>query len=1122
MADANLSIGIESSQAERDAKKIIDALEDVQDAADKLSDGADFHIDTSEIDAEAKKVKDTLKDVEKEVDRLSGEEVNIKIDTQGAREAERAIDNIVNKIKDAGIPINLDTDGLAQEAQEIVREIKEEIDRNLERGIDVETSLKVITDAAEAEINRVMQEAERDEINIKVDADTSKAEQDINNVKESIADIQEDGDGLNFTIEVDTDSAVKDADELKEKIQEVNMIIEELADGSKNIRYVPVVDGASEALGEVAKDADNAAKATKKAGKEFDDAADEAKKLEAAVDKLGDAFKSATREMEFAEILGEGILMIAEYIGTAIIEFESFEDAVRAATGSSAAAAEAMEMLEEFARDTAYSIEDVTGAFSELRTNGLEASKAALTAYGNTAAGLNLTLTEMGEAVGDAAQRNFTKLNETQLKAKESGDKVIFTYMGMKTEVANTSAAIAGFIKNMGNTEFAGMMDEQASGFTAAMERMHGAMQEFSNDIGEGGLTEGLEAFSRSMVAVVEKGEDLASMLGGWLGAEIEGIGNFIETTVDEFNKLIKAIKETWELISNLPVISQTLDAAKGFAETYMPNLFVKDRPQAEGPAPAAVPGRTAFGSDTESERKTKQSKTPEQRQEENYEKQFASNDYMLRTLSHMDDAYDRGRESIIGWRNALKEASDRMSLATSVGDRNVESIMDQRIAMEDLKEKLAVKEEVMDQQEAIQQTLDLAVAQKRGSEAVQEVQASIEGYNAAVASGWSLTPELIAQFTELAWEAAEAKENLKFEESMTGFDRQIEDAAKLATAFREGGPAIREAALEQAVYNEAVSLGKENSQAEIDRIREKMVALRDLQDVQQSDQRNLDFTLNIEQMEREIGLSRLMGEQRFIEAARIEMLMEKKRRLKDVTAELNDEELKQADTLGKTAYAASRSGNALLELAERYGDINAQFQSVAMGGAMALEDSLVDIFTGAKSAKDAIADFASSLAEQMMRAAIQMAIIRPLLMGLGGFSFADGGVMTGSGPMSLPSYAKGGVMSKFGNVPLKSYSGGGIANSPQLALFGEGKMPEAYVPLPDGRRIPVKMEGGGGGGTAVSMVNNISVNMPQNATKEQGEQFGDAIARQVEDAMNENLMKQQKPGGLLDPYGYG
>lgn len=53
--------------------------------------------------------------------------------------------------------------------------------------------------------------------------------------------------------------------------------------------------------------------------------------------------------------------------------------------------------------------------------------------------------------------------------------------------------------------------------------------------------------------------------------------------------------------------------------------------------------------------------------------------------------------------------------------------------------------------------------------------------------------------------------------------------------------------------------------------------------------------------------------------------------------------------------------------------------------------------------------------------------------------NFADGGVMTAGGPLDLHRYAEGGV-----------------ARSPQLALFGEGRMPEAFVPLPDGRSIPV------------------------------------------------------------------
>jgi tape measure domain-containing protein len=60
-------------------------------------------------------------------------------------------------------------------------------------------------------------------------------------------------------------------------------------------------------------------------------------------------------------------------------------------------------------------------------------------------------------------------------------------------------------------------------------------------------------------------------------------------------------------------------------------------------------------------------------------------------------------------------------------------------------------------------------------------------------------------------------------------------------------------------------------------------------------------------------------------------------------------------------------------------------------------------------------------------------------------------------------TFAMGGIMTPDGPLPLNRYASGGIADSPQIALFGEGRTPEAYVPLPDGRRIPVAMQGGGG-----------------------------------------------------------
>lgn len=78
-------------------------------------------------------------------------------------------------------------------------------------------------------------------------------------------------------------------------------------------------------------------------------------------------------------------------------------------------------------------------------------------------------------------------------------------------------------------------------------------------------------------------------------------------------------------------------------------------------------------------------------------------------------------------------------------------------------------------------------------------------------------------------------------------------------------------------------------------------------------------------------------------------------------------------------------------------------------------------------------------------------------------YSSPIGPTVTGA-PMG---YANGGIMTSLGDLPLKKYAGGGIARSPQVAIFGERRVnAEAYVPLPDGRTIPVTMNGGGGGPT--------------------------------------------------------
>lgn len=57
---------------------------------------------------------------------------------------------------------------------------------------------------------------------------------------------------------------------------------------------------------------------------------------------------------------------------------------------------------------------------------------------------------------------------------------------------------------------------------------------------------------------------------------------------------------------------------------------------------------------------------------------------------------------------------------------------------------------------------------------------------------------------------------------------------------------------------------------------------------------------------------------------------------------------------------------------------------------------------------------------------------------------------------------------------PFSAYQSGGIVERPTLGLIGEGGQPEAVVPLPDGRSIPVKLHGERGQGITVININAV------------------------------------------------
>ncbi|WP_332254044.1 hypothetical protein [Thermovibrio ammonificans] len=88
----------------------------------------------------------------------------------------------------------------------------------------------------------------------------------------------------------------------------------------------------------------------------------------------------------------------------------------------------------------------------------------------------------------------------------------------------------------------------------------------------------------------------------------------------------------------------------------------------------------------------------------------------------------------------------------------------------------------------------------------------------------------------------------------------------------------------------------------------------------------------------------------------------------------------------------------------------------------------------------------------------------------------------------------------------IKAFANGGVVDRPTLGLVGEGKYPEAVVPLPDGRSIPVKFEGKGGNGQV-----NIEIVLVDDRSKVPAPQIGkkQVILWVAEDYMQNGILRK-------------
>jgi hypothetical protein len=138
----------------------------------------------------------------------------------------------------------------------------------------------------------------------------------------------------------------------------------------------------------------------------------------------------------------------------------------------------------------------------------------------------------------------------------------------------------------------------------------------------------------------------------------------------------------------------------------------------------------------------------------------------------------------------------------------------------------------------------------------------------------------------------------------------------------------------------------------------------------------------------------------------------------------------------------------------------------------------------------------------------------------LGGLFGGGGGGGLGGLLGGIFGFRYGGISSyRYGGMSDR-YSTGGIARGPQAGYPAVLHGNEAIVPLPSGGKIPVEMKGGAGQTNNVGVTVNISGD-GQATTEMQGDPGkSEVLGKLVAGAVQEELQKQRRPGGILSPYG--
>lgn len=233
-------------------------------------------------------------------------------------------------------------------------------------------------------------------------------------------------------------------------------------------------------------------------------------------------------------------------------QLDKMSASLKTLTGSTQGAKQALSILQDFARDTPYGLEQAVEGFRKLVALGLTPSEEALRSYGNTASAMGKDLGQMIEAVADASTFEFERLKEFGIKAKQNQSDIEFTFQGTTTVVKKNAADIEQYLLNIGNVNFAGAMADQANTLNGAIASAEDSWSQLkmtlATSLDVGSLAEPLryiddliqeinaQVASGEFVAEMRMWGDMASDVGGAIEASFDAAFGVVADALNALN----------------------------------------------------------------------------------------------------------------------------------------------------------------------------------------------------------------------------------------------------------------------------------------------------------------------------------------------------------------------------------------------------------------------------------------------------------------------------------------------------------------------------------------------------------------------------------------------------------